>query len=451
MRLRPLSNAYSVYLFIECAYALFNGVYSTMVVVYRVQAAHLNPLQLVLVGTMLEGTIFLCQVPTGALADTFSRRRSVIIGMLLTGVGILLQGAFIYFWTILCAQVLWGLGYTFISGAEEAWLADEIGVEAAGKAYLRASQLSQGVGIAGIVISVALGSIRLSLPILVAGGLFLALGAALIVIMPEHGFHRVSAAQATTTSGVLLPPLEQPAKVAALADQPGAPNSLSNWAALRRTLAQGWRLMRHSPILLTILGITLIWGMSSEGFDRLGEVHMLIDIHLPALGPFNSVVTWFGIFSLGSTLLTIGVVEVILRRVNTNTHQSVARALFAATGLLTISVMVFGLTGNFALALALYWLIMTIRGVSNPLSIAWVNQNTDSRVRATVLSLTGQADALGQIAGGPIVGVIGEFVALRAAIVTAGAALSPALLLFARALGQRHGAEQPLVADEVGV
>jgi DHA3 family tetracycline resistance protein-like MFS transporter len=139
---------------------------------------------------------------------------------------------------------------------------------------------------------------------------------------------------------------------------------------------------------------------------------------------------------MGATLLTIGVVEVIRRRVDTNSHRSVTRTLFAATALLTVSVIVFGLVGNFALALGVYWLITVIRGVSSPLYIAWVNQSTDARVRATVLSMTGQADAFGQIAGGPIVGAIGLYAGLSAALVTAGAALSPALLLFARALGQ---------------
>src|SRR5579875_1807151 len=450
LRLRSLSRAYSVYLLIECAYALFFGIYATMTTVYRVVAAHLNPLQLVLVGTVLEGSIFLCQLPTGVLADTVSRRLSVILGVLLIGSGFLLEGSFTYFPTILCAQALWGIGYTFVSGAEEAWLADEIGTEAAGKAYLRASQLGQGVGIAGIVISVALGSLRVNLPLLVAGGLFLALGAVLALIMPEGDFKRAGAtpthASATESDGLAsATPSEQPATSAT---QPDRPTPVNWTGAFRQTLARSWRLTRNSPILLTILGITFIWGMSSEGFDRLSEAHMLLDIHLPMLGRFNTTVVWFGIFNLSATLLTIGVVEVILRRVNTNSHRSVARALFAATAILTLSVVIFGLTGNFALALALYWLITMIRGVSNPLYTAWVNQHTESRVRATVLSLTGQADAFGQIAGGPIVGAIGAFVALRAAIVTAGAALSPALLLFARALGQRQPEIQPPTSEE---
>ncbi len=49
-----------------------------------------------------------------------------------------------------------------------------------------------------------------------------------------------------------------------------------------------------------------------------------------------------------------------------------------------------------------------------------------------------QADALGQIAGRPASGAISAFVALRTAIVMAGATFSPALLLFARVSRQER-------------
>jgi len=454
-RLRRLrsGNAYRVYLFIEAAYSLLFAVYGTMTTVYRVEVAHLNPLQLTLVGTALEGGVFLFQLPTGVFADTMSRRLSVIIGVFLVGAGLLLEGSFTTFGTILCAQVLWGAGYTFVSGAEEAWLADEIGVEAAGQAYLRASQLGGAVSIAGIVISVALGSVLIRLPLLVAGGLFLALGGVLIAIMPESGFRGAASSASATAAGMAaVDAAGERAALAASSDGAGsgaipaeAGDAHSTWRALRETFGRSMRLVVKRPILLTILGITFIWGMSSEGFDRLGETRFLLNLHLPSLGPLNAAVGWFGIFSMGATLLTIGVVEVIRRRVDTNSHRSVTRTLFVATALLTASVIVFGLTGNFALALGFYWLITVIRGVSNPLYTAWVNQSTDARVRATVLSMTGQADAFGQIAGGPIVGAIGLYAGLQAALVTAGAALSPALLLFARALGQGEQTA-PLVA-----
>ena len=77
-----------------------------------------------------------------------------------------------------------------------------------------------------------------------------------------------------------------------------------------------------------------------------------------------------------------------------------------------------------------------------PLWSIWLNQQiTDSSVRATVLSITGQADAVGQAAGGPVLGAIGNVWGIRAALATGALVLTPALGLYARAL--RHGGHEP--------
>ena len=67
------------------------------------------------------------------------------------------------------------------------------------------------------------------------------------------------------------------------------------------------------------------------------------------------------------------------------------------------------------------------------LTDARLNEGTDPRVRATVISMGGQADALGQVAGGPVVGAVGALGGLRAALVGAGLILTPAFLLYAKA------------------
>ena len=54
-------------------------------------------------------------------------------------------------------------------------------------------------------------------------------------------------------------------------------------------------------------------------------------------------------------------------------------------------------------------------------------------MRATIFSVSGQADAIGQIAGGPAVGAIGNL-SIRAALVTSAFLLSPVLPLYALAM-----------------
>jgi hypothetical protein len=63
--------------------------------------------------------------------------------------------------------------------------------------------------------------------------------------------------------------------------------------------------------------------------------------------------------------------------------------------------------------------------------------------------MTGQGDSFGQIFGGPSVGAIGSLFGLRAAIVTAGAVLTPILFLYARAIGQ--DGEARIAVDDAAV
>jgi DHA3 family tetracycline resistance protein-like MFS transporter len=91
------------------------------------------------------------------------------------------------------------------------------------------------------------------------------------------------------------------------------------------------------------------------------------------------------------------------------------------------------------------------RNVIGPLYTAWVNQRLDSSVRATVISMSSQVDAIGQVAGGPVVGLIGSWLSVQAALVASALTLSPVLLLYPRALRQNNeppARVEPAVADE---
>ncbi|MDE3228516.1 MAG: MFS transporter [Chloroflexota bacterium] len=407
----------AVYLGLEGALALLMALYGTVTTIYRVQAAGLNPLQLTLVGTALEGSIFLLQIPTGALADVFSRRRSVILGVALTGAGFLLEGLISRFGPILLAQVLWGAGYTFISGAEEAWISDEVGVERANRGFLRAQQVGMVAGLVGVGGSVALASWRLNAPLELAGLLALGLACVVALVMRESPrSHATAEGEASARLG-----------------------------DLRATLQRSWRLLLSRPTLLLILGIELFGGLSSEGFDRLGDAHFLLDTGLPRLGPFQPVV-WFGVFSASILLLGLLATELARRRVDVNSHRVVARTLLVLTVVIIVGMVAFGLAGAFWFAAAMYLVVNVVRRVSNPLYTAWLNQHTEPATRATVLSLEGQADALGQIAGGPAVGAIGAAVSLPAALVVAGLALTPAVALIARTI-HTPGAPEPAAAE----
>jgi MFS transporter, DHA3 family, tetracycline resistance protein len=377
----------------------------TISAIYRIQVVHLDPLQLVLVGTVLEATCFLFEVPTGVVADTFSRRLSVIIGIVLLGMGFLVEGLLPVFWAVLLAQVIQGIGYTFTSGATEAWVAGEVGEENLSRVFTRAQQVGMATGLAGIAASVGIASISLNIAILSAGVLMVGLGLFLVFTMPETGFEPTPKGERTT------------------------------WAAMGQTFTDGARTVRRKPMLITFLVIAAFFGMASEGFDRLWEAHFITNFNFPEVGGFTTVV-WFGIINITATLVALGAMEISRRTFNTDRRETLVRTLIVTTALRTASILVFALAGNFWIALVGRLGKAVFASISGPLHQAWLAESIDPRVRATVLSMTSQVDALGQIAGGPAIGWVGRSYGVRSALAVSALLLVPLLPLYMRAQRQ---------------
>ena len=384
------------------ASSFFFSVAFTTSGIYRFSMAELNPLQLVLLGTFLEGSIFLFEIPTGIVADVYSRRLSVIIGFMLIGLGMILEGSFQIFFTILAAQIIWGVGYTFISGAQDAWLADEIGEERLTPTYLRASQLTQGAILLGIGINVALASIQLNLPFFFGGIGHIALALFLAFFMPETKFD----------------PVEQ--------------TDRNTWQKMGGIFRDGLGAIRQRPLLVTILGIALVYGLYSEALDRLWEARILDSFTLPSIGSSRPVI-WFGIINAGIMLVAIGTTEIIRRRSDklNSQHMVITLSLFSAA--MSLGLILFGLATGFILALASYSFVAVIRKTLYPLYNSWINRGIPSQVRATVLSTYGQMDAMGQLLGGPAIGAVATIFGLPAAMVLSGLLLSLVLPLSRRA------------------
>ena len=177
-----------LYLGLRFFSALFFAVIVTVNLVYQAIVVGLNPLQLVLVGTLLEFCTFIFEVPTGIVADLYSRKLSVIIGVLLVGLGFAIEGSIPIFLSVLAAQAIWGIGYTFISGAREAWIADEVGEKDAGMAFMKGQQAAQIGTFIGIALSMVLANIDIRIPIVIGGLLYGMQAIFIALFMPEHNF-----------------------------------------------------------------------------------------------------------------------------------------------------------------------------------------------------------------------------------------------------------------------
>lgn len=406
-----MPKAYRLFLVMGAAHAFATQLIYPVVAIYYVQSVGLNPLQLVLVGTTLELTIFVLEVPTGVLADSFSRRLSVILGYALIGLCFVLEGLVPLFTAILVAEIVRGAGETFISGALDAWLADEIGAEKLGSAYLRGGQLRQVASVVGIAVGTGLAVVSLNLPILLGGTLLVVLAVFLALTMPEIGF------------------------------KPTRETHTSPGRMMFETLTTGLRAARTHSVVLIFLVVGLFGGASSEGFGRLWEAHLLANVRFPGLGALGPVV-WFGVINLGAALLNVAAAEVAVRRLDLTHPAATARTLLTCSALTIVGTVVFGLSRDFAVALAAFWLISVVGTLAGPVARTWLNRSLGSRGRATVLSLVSQADALGQLSGGPVVGWVATARSLRVAMVLSAALLLPSLPLYAGATRQREVLEE---------
>ena len=68
----------------------------------------------------------LSDIPTGIWSDTLSRKWPIVIGHGFLGAGMVITGVVTAFPMILATQVLWGLGWALSTGADVAWVTDEL-------------------------------------------------------------------------------------------------------------------------------------------------------------------------------------------------------------------------------------------------------------------------------------------------------------------------------------
>ncbi len=439
-------SAYRLFLLMSGINALALDMAFTLNLVYQVQVVGLGPFQLVLVGTVLELVLFVAQIPTGVIADVYSRRLSVVFGYALMAAGLLVWGLVPTYVAVLVANAIWAVGWTCVDGAQQAWAADEIGETSVGKAFVRAGQVAQGGALVGIVAAVGLAHWGLAVPVVVGGLLTAGLAGLLIIVMPENNWTRPA-------NAVAAPPAEAGGLPALAGTAVPAPAGIG-WAvavrggvrSMREQLRAGSRAVRRSTMLSGLIGGTLFAGMASEGFDRLSQPHFLADLDFPGSATPE---LWFGAFAMVAALGAMLATGIIGARIDTANPRHVGRLLAGVETVIAAGIVGFGLTGNFWLAVVLYLAVMILRESVGPLVAVWLVSATTSATRATVFSIQSQADALGQIVGGPPVGFIAQRRGLGAGISAAGLFIVPAIALYA--LAAHRSPATPMPDDDATV
>jgi hypothetical protein len=197
-------------------------------------------------------------------------------------------------------------------------------------------------------------------------------------------------------------------------------------------------------VLLAILGISVFSGAWSESYGRLWQALLIRDVGLPSLGGLDPVV-WFGILGVIGVLLAMVVAQPLTRRLEHANAPVLARTLFVLDLTLVLGSLVFAFAGAFWVVILGSFTIGIARGIGGPIFTAWLNGSIqESGVRATVISMTNQADAVGQWTGGPALGAVATAYSMRAGLVLGTVFMVPALALY------RFAARAPApVADPV--
>lgn len=356
--------------------------------IHLVTEIELSPLQLVLLGTVYEAGIFISEIPTGIVADVYSRRLSVIISFIVGGLAVIMSGLVGGYALLVVSQVLVGFGSTFRSGAETAWITDELG--SAGLAeplILRRGKIQMLAGIVGIILFAGVSVLTsLSAAIVSIGVVFVLWGLLLTVIMPEAGF--------TRTEG-------------------------EGWAEFSRMLGTGWRTAKSVAALRILAIVIVLGGVAKEAIDRL-DVQRLVDIGMPEDIDEAVVV---GVLVAIRYLIAAGLLAIAQRFVS-------GRRVVPAMTCILIGVAV----GIAVLAhVELLWVAgagLVLQGgfhtAKQPLVDVWTNTFASSEARATIHSFMGQAESFGEVIGGIALGTVAQ-------IFTVPTAMTVSVLLFVAA------------------
>lgn len=359
--------------------------------------AGLTIFQVMLVNTAFTVGQIVFEVPTGVLADTIGRRASLLFASATLLVSTLWYVGAARFhwgvWSFAGASVLIGLGFTFQTGAVDAWLVDAL--DATGwtggkeRVFGWGGATFSSVMLVGTLGGGFLGQIDLQLPYVVRAGLLAVCFVATAVLMREIGF---------TPRPLEMSRFGEETRVLVDAARRYGWRNRVVRPLMLVSLAQGvffiFGFYALQPYLLQLLGRNLVW--------------------VPA-----TVIAASSIASIGGNAL--------VRRVMTTPagRRSAPRVLALIAGLSAVLLVGIGVSGlvmrqagllPFGVVVVLWLAVSVGMGLSGPIRQAFINEHIPSRRRATILSLDAFFGDIGGSAGQPGLGYLAQAASIPVAM-----------------------------------
>jgi MFS family permease len=337
----------------------------------------------------------LFEVPTGVVADAAGRRLSFILGAVtllittLAYVGLWSIGAGLPLWIISSALI--GLGFTFFSGATEAWLVDALdatGFEGAIESVFGRGQTVTGAAmLIGTIGGGFLAQVSLGLPYLARSALLIVVIVVAYVSMHDIGYEPIR------TGSVR----EEVKTIVRASLKYGLGNPPVRMFMLAAPFSAGvgiWVFYAFQPYLLQLFG--------DEDAVYLSGIAAAIFAVAQMVG--GASVNW------------------ARRRFDTRTGVILAQVSFASVALIGVGVAeLLDMPIGLWLATGLLTLIALSWAVSGPMQQAYLNECIPSQQRATVLSFSSLLGSAGGVVSQPALGRVADVYSLGLGYAVAGA------------------------------
>ncbi len=378
--------------------------------------AGLSISQVFVVNAVFSAGMVVFEIPTGVVADTLGRRVSYLFSVLVLGATTVLYlviaqgGGNVVAFAL--ASALMGLGFTFYSGALEAWLVDALGhigeADGLDHVFARPQQVTGVAMLVGTTSGGFLGQVDLAVPFVVRSLLLVALFGVSYRVMVDVGFEPKRLAIAEVPR--------------AMADQARA-GVQYGWqrrglrflmlAGVARAAFFGWAFYASQPYFLELLDRDAIWVV--------GVITALMSL---------------------STIAGNQAVEVLSRRCRRRSTM-----LFWGSAAATVASVAVGVTNSFWVAVPCFLVVTASMGVMTPVRQAYMHNEIPSNHRATVISFDAMVGSVGGVGGQLSLGRLADVRSLSAGYVVGGAftALALPALLGVRRVG---GTSDQIVGTE---